>query len=140
MKITGLEVHIFEPRPNHHQETPEYVNVPTRQNGVAVISTDEGISGVVSSDGDKVKQLANLWSVARDHIEGQDPFDRGKIENLLRTSLRLAKRADRSTRLRPVGHSRQGAWRAGIQAPGRDPREGPGLRVHGAPCHRRAIR
>ena len=84
MKITGLEVHIFEPRPNHHQETPEYVNVPTRQNGVAVISTDEGISGVVSSDGDKVKQLANLWSVARDHIEGQDPFDRGKIENLLR--------------------------------------------------------
>ena len=84
MKITGLTVHLFESRPNHHQETPEYVNVTTRQNGVAVISTDEGITGVVSSEAAKLKQLAGLWSVAKDHIEGQDPFDRGRIEKLLR--------------------------------------------------------
>ena len=128
MKITGLEVHLFEPRPNHHQETPEYVHAPTRQNGVAVVSTDEGITGVVSSDGAKLKQLAGLWPVARDHIEGQDPFDRGQDREPVETPLPVAQCGDRGARLRPVGHRGQGAGRAGIQVAGSDPREGAGLR------------
>lgn len=84
MKITGLEVHIFEPRPNYHQETPEYVSAPTRQNGVAVIHTDEGIDGVVSSQAGNLRRLAQLWAQAREHITGQDPFERGRLEHLLR--------------------------------------------------------
>ena len=83
MKITGLAVHTFEPRPNAHQETPEYMSAMTRQNGVAVISTDEGIDGVVSTLAGTAKQLASLWVDARDHIEGADPLDRGGIENVL---------------------------------------------------------
>ncbi len=84
MKITGLRALVFAPRPNHHQEVPEYVSSPTRQNGVAVISTDEGVEGVVSSEANNIRQLARLWAGAREHVEGQDPFDRGKIENVLR--------------------------------------------------------
>ena len=84
MKITGLTVHILEPRPNHHQETPEYMSAPTRQNAVAVISTDEGVDGVVSSSAGGLKELAGLWAQAREYIEGQDPFDRGRIEGMLR--------------------------------------------------------
>jgi L-alanine-DL-glutamate epimerase-like enolase superfamily enzyme len=63
---------------------PEYVVTKTRQNGVAIISTDEGIEGVVSSEASTVRQLACLWAVAREHLEGQDPFDRGKIATVLR--------------------------------------------------------
>ncbi len=84
MKITGLRALVFAPRPNHHQEVPEYVSSPTRQNGVAVISTDEGVEGVVSSEASNIRQLARLWAAAREHVEGQDPFDRGRIENVLR--------------------------------------------------------
>jgi L-alanine-DL-glutamate epimerase-like enolase superfamily enzyme len=84
MKITGLTVHVFQPRTNYHQETPGYVSAQSRQNGVAVISTDEGIDGVVSSRAEILIQLAQLWTQAREHIEGQDPFDRGRIENMLR--------------------------------------------------------
>jgi L-alanine-DL-glutamate epimerase-like enolase superfamily enzyme len=84
VKITGLRVLVFAPRVNHHQEVPEYVTSTERQNGVALISTDEGITGVVSSEAGNVRQLARLWAAARDHVEGQDPFDRGKIASVLR--------------------------------------------------------
>jgi L-alanine-DL-glutamate epimerase-like enolase superfamily enzyme len=84
MKITGLRVLIFEPRQNHHQEVPEYATAPTRQNGIAIIQTDEGIEGVVSSNAGIVRQLARLWADSREHIEGQDAFDRVKLATLLR--------------------------------------------------------
>ena len=84
MKITGLRVLILAPRENHHQEVPEYVVSKTRQNGIAIISTDEGIDGVVSTEASNARQLARLWAGAREHIEGQDPFDRGKIARTLR--------------------------------------------------------
>jgi L-alanine-DL-glutamate epimerase-like enolase superfamily enzyme len=84
MKITGLRVLILEPRENHHQEVPEYVVSHTRQNGVAIISTDKGIDGVVSTEASNARLLARLWAGAREHIEGQDPFDRGKIARTLR--------------------------------------------------------
>lgn len=84
MKITGLTVHIFEPRPNPHQETPEYTSLTTRQNGVAIISTDEGIDGIVSSQAIILKQLFHLWSQAKEHIEGKHPFNRGQITHVLR--------------------------------------------------------
>jgi L-alanine-DL-glutamate epimerase-like enolase superfamily enzyme len=84
MKITGLRAIILSPRENHHQEVEEYVVSKTRQNGVAVIETDEGILGVVSSEGSRIRRFAQLWAQAREHIEGQDPFDRGKITRVLR--------------------------------------------------------
>jgi L-alanine-DL-glutamate epimerase-like enolase superfamily enzyme len=75
---------ILAPRENPHQEVPEYVVSGTSQNGVAIISTDEGIDGIVSSEASNVRQLARLWAQAREHIEGRDPFDRGKITAILR--------------------------------------------------------
>jgi L-alanine-DL-glutamate epimerase-like enolase superfamily enzyme len=84
VKITGLRVLILAPRENHHQEVPEYVVSHTRQNGIAIISTDEGIDGVVSTEAGNARLLARLWAQAREHIEGQDTFDRGKIINTLR--------------------------------------------------------
>src|SRR6266540_5338861 len=84
MKITGLRVLVLAPRENHHQDVPEYVVSKTRQNGVAIISTDEGIDGIVSSEASNVRRLAQLWAQAREHIEVQDPFDRGKITRVLR--------------------------------------------------------
>jgi L-alanine-DL-glutamate epimerase-like enolase superfamily enzyme len=84
VKITGLRTLVFAPRENHHQEVEEYVSAKTRQNGVAIISTDAGLEGVVSSEAGNIRQLARLWSAARKHLEGQDPFDRGKIATVLR--------------------------------------------------------
>ena len=83
MKITGLTVHIFEPRPDVGQEVEEWQASRTHQNGVAVLHTDQGIDGVVAARADVVHQLARKWSSAREHIEGQDPLDRGKIEDIL---------------------------------------------------------
>jgi L-alanine-DL-glutamate epimerase-like enolase superfamily enzyme len=85
MKITGLTVHIFEPRPEVGQEIKEYQAWRTMQNGVAVIHTDQGIDGVVAVTvaGGLLRQLASMWRAAREHIEGQDPLDRGRIENIL---------------------------------------------------------
>ncbi len=59
MKITELTVHVFEPRTNYHQETPEFVSAQSRQNAVAVISTDEGIDGVVSSRSETLVPTVN---------------------------------------------------------------------------------
>ncbi len=84
MKITGLTARIFEPRINHHQEVPEFITSPHRQNGVAVIHTDAGIEGVVSSEASNIRNLARMWQQAQEHLHGQDPFDRAKIANLLR--------------------------------------------------------
>lgn len=84
MRITGLRTLILAPRENHHQEVPEYVNSPTRQNGIAIVQTDEGVEGVVSTEGSNARQLARLWASAREHIEGQDPLDRGRLANVLR--------------------------------------------------------
>jgi L-alanine-DL-glutamate epimerase-like enolase superfamily enzyme len=83
MKITGLKVHMFEPRPNPHQEVGSFVSEPMRQNGVAVISTDEGIEGMVSSQASRLRELARRWAECRDSIEGQDIYDRGRIEDTL---------------------------------------------------------
>ena len=47
MKIRGLTVHIFEPRPDVGQEVKAWQVSRTHQNGVAVIHTDAGINGVV---------------------------------------------------------------------------------------------
>jgi len=84
MKITGLTAYIFEPRPEVGQEVKDWQTSSTHQNGVAVIHTDEGIDGVVASRAESVRQLARHWSQAREHIEGQDPLDRGKIDDILR--------------------------------------------------------
>ncbi|MHB1132242.1 MAG: mandelate racemase/muconate lactonizing enzyme family protein [Chloroflexota bacterium] len=84
MKITGLRVLIFERRPDPHNETPEYIVHPTRQNGLAIIDTDTGIQGMVSAEGTFLRQLARGWAGAREQIEGQDPFDRERIADLLR--------------------------------------------------------
>ena len=83
MKITGLTVHIFEPRPLVSQEVKEWQPTPTSQNGVALIHTDEGIDGVVAESGAALKQLIRLWPIAREYIEGQDPLDRGRIEDIV---------------------------------------------------------
>ncbi|MFC1935583.1 enolase C-terminal domain-like protein [Chloroflexota bacterium] len=83
MRITGLTVHIFEPRPEVGQEVSEYQTSRTHQNGVAVIHTDEGIDGMVACDARVLRQLIHHWPAAREHIEGQDPLDRGKIEDVL---------------------------------------------------------
>lgn len=92
MKITGLRVLIFERRPDPHNETPDYIVHPTRQNGLAIIDTDAGIQGLISAEGAYLRQLAHLWSAAREHIEGQDPFDRVKIEDLLRRRFKWQQR------------------------------------------------
>ena len=84
MKITGVRALVLAPRENHHQEVPEYVNARVRQNGIVIIETDQGIQGVVSTEGNNARQLARLWAGAREFIEGQDPFDRGKIADVLR--------------------------------------------------------
>jgi L-alanine-DL-glutamate epimerase-like enolase superfamily enzyme len=84
VKITGLTVRILEPRVNHHQEVPEYITMPTRQNGIAIIHTDEGIDGVISTQGAYLRQLGRLWEAAKEHIHGRDPLDRGKIDKVLR--------------------------------------------------------
>jgi len=84
MKITGLRTLVLAPRENHHQEVPEYVTSPTRQNGIAIIETDEGVQGIVSTEAGNARQLARLWASAREHIEGQDPFDRSRLATLLR--------------------------------------------------------
>lgn len=92
MKITGLRVLIFERRPDPHNETPDYIVHPTRQNGLAIIDTDAGIQGLISAEAAYLRQLAHLWSAAREHIEGQDPFDRVKIEDLLRRRFKWQQR------------------------------------------------
>ncbi len=84
MRITGFRGFVFEPRRHPLQEVADYVSAPLRQNGVVVITTDEGIEGVVSTEGFRVRELARLWAQAREHVEGQDPFDRGKIAHMLR--------------------------------------------------------
>ncbi len=83
MKITGMTVHIFEPRPEVGQEVKEWQTAPTHQNGVALIHTDEGIDGVVASNAATLLEIAHLWPGARASIEGQDVMDRGKIEDIL---------------------------------------------------------
>jgi len=83
VKITGLTVHIFEPRPTAGQEVKEWQASPTHQGDVTVIHTDEGIDGVVASSSGYARELARLWAIAQDQIEGQDPMDRGRIENIL---------------------------------------------------------
>src|SRR5665647_833542 len=84
MRIRRLSGLIFAPRPNPHQETQEYLVSATRQNGVVVVSTEEGIEGVVSCEAHVIRELGRLWPAAREHIEGRDPFDRGAIESTLR--------------------------------------------------------
>jgi L-alanine-DL-glutamate epimerase-like enolase superfamily enzyme len=88
MKIIGLKVQIFEPRTNVNQEMEKWQDSPTRQNGVARIFTDEGIEAVVHSGAESLRPLARLWNQAREHIEGQDPLDRGRIENVLANRFR----------------------------------------------------
>jgi len=84
MRITGCTIYIFEPRPQVGQEVPEYQAARTHQNGVLLVHTDEGIDGVVAAGAEVLHQLARLWAIAREHIEGQDPLDRGRIEDILR--------------------------------------------------------
>ncbi len=83
MRITGLHVQIFAPRPNAYQETPREGASPTRQNGIGIILTDEGIEGVVSSTSELLRWLARLWRDAAAELAGQDPFDRERIARLL---------------------------------------------------------
>jgi len=83
LKIRGLTVYILEPRPDVGQEVKEWQNLPTHQNGVGVIHTDQGLDGVVCARAGVLRQLSSLWKTAREHIEGQDPLDRGKIEDIL---------------------------------------------------------
>src|SRR4051812_45617920 len=88
MKITGLRTLVLAKRENHHQEVPEYVHARFRQNAIVIIQTDDGIDGIVSTEANHARQLQQLWAGAREHIEGQDPFDRGKLATLLRRRFR----------------------------------------------------
>ena len=83
MRITGLTVHIFEPRPEVGQEMKDWQTTRTHQNGVAVIHTDEGIDGVVATGARNLGEIARLWPVAREYIEGQDVLDRNRIQDIL---------------------------------------------------------
>ncbi len=83
MKITGLTIHLFQPRPDVGQEVKAWQNHPTHQNGAAVIHTDAGIDGVIAASAGHISQLASLWKVARESIEGKDPLDRNGIEYIL---------------------------------------------------------
>jgi L-alanine-DL-glutamate epimerase-like enolase superfamily enzyme len=83
MKITGFRALVLAPRENHLQEDLDRRASRTRQNAVVIIQTDEGIEGIVSTVANHARQFAQLWAGAREHIEGQDPFDRGKLATLL---------------------------------------------------------
>ncbi|MCL4371163.1 MAG: hypothetical protein M1380_09690 [Chloroflexi bacterium] len=83
MKITGLTVHFFEPRHDGGMAIEKFRGAPLIGNDVSVIHTDEGIGGVVASSSGYARDLVRLWRNARDYIEGQDPLDRGKIEDIL---------------------------------------------------------
>ena len=88
MKITGLTVHILQPRPNPVRENPEHKYSLNRQYGIAVMHTDQGVEGIVHGNGtvegaSSIRGLARRWARNREHIEGQDPFDRGRIEQVL---------------------------------------------------------
>lgn len=83
MKITGLTVAVFGERPDAGQEVKESKFTNTRQLGTATFHTNEGIDGVVVAGALELQQLVRLWRIARDHIEGKDPLDRGNIEHLL---------------------------------------------------------
>jgi len=83
MKITGLTVHVFEPRPEVGQEVKDWQTARTHQNGVAVIHTDEGIDGVVATSARDLNEIARLCPGAREAIEGRDPLDRNGIEDIL---------------------------------------------------------
>lgn len=83
MKITGLTVHVFQKRPQFCQETESFQLEKTIQNGVAVIHTDEGIDGIICTHLRDLIQMARQWAAAREYIEGQDPLNRGKIQDIL---------------------------------------------------------
>lgn len=96
MKITGLTVHILQPRPNPVRENPDYKYSLDRQYGIAVVHTDEGVEGIVHGSGtvegaDSIRVLARRWAQNRGHIEGQDPFDRGRIQQVLSRRFQWAK-------------------------------------------------
>jgi L-alanine-DL-glutamate epimerase-like enolase superfamily enzyme len=92
MKITGLTVHIFEERPEPIQETKKWHGSAPYQDGVAMFHTDEGIDGIVATHGDMLHRIVSLWPIAREHIEGQNPLDRERIENILARQFRWSQR------------------------------------------------
>jgi len=102
MRITGLRVQIFAPRANAYQEPPRQAQPATRQNGIAIIATDQGVEGIVTCTAPVLRELARLWHGAAEHIEGHDPFDRERIERPL--SRRLGWPA------RPLGVLDCGLW------------------------------
>src|SRR3546814_16497387 len=65
----------------------------THQGGVAVIHTDEGIDGVVAMRARDLRDIVTLWPAARDAIEGQDIFDRARLDALVRTRFAWPMRA-----------------------------------------------
>ncbi len=83
MKITGLTIHLFEPRSSRHQEVAHFARHKTMANGVAIFHTDEGIEGVVSAGAARLTQLARAWHGAAEHIVGRSPLDRLAIEDVL---------------------------------------------------------
>lgn len=88
LKITGLTVHILEPRLNPRYDDPAWLETPTHQNAVAVIHTDEGVEGIATNKAGVLRQLASHWSNAKEYIEGQDPFNRGQIDHMVSTLYR----------------------------------------------------
>jgi L-alanine-DL-glutamate epimerase-like enolase superfamily enzyme len=83
MRIHGCTLLIFRETEDHHQEVPEYRLRKVRQNGVAILHTDAGIDGVVSTDASRLRHLARVWPQISDHLVGQEVFDRERIEKRL---------------------------------------------------------
>lgn len=83
MNIRGWTISLFQPTEDHHQEVVKHSRRKARANGLLIVHTDEGIDGIVSSDATRLAQLARSLSSATEHLVGQNPFDRGRIEKTL---------------------------------------------------------
>lgn len=93
MKISGLTVHLFEPRPEVGQEMKAWQAYATHQGGVAVVHTDEGIDGVVAMRSRDLRDIIHLWPQARTALEGTDAWDRARLDDLMRVKFMWPMRA-----------------------------------------------
>lgn len=83
MKITGWTIHLFEPRPSHHQEVAHFARSKLMANGVAILHTTEGIDGIVCAGAARLMQLARSWPAVAELVIGCSPLERPAIEEVL---------------------------------------------------------
>lgn len=84
MKITGWTIHLFHPRPSHHQEVAQFARSKQMANGVAILHTDEGIDGIIATGAARIMQLARSWPAVSELVVGRSPLERPAIEEVLR--------------------------------------------------------